>query len=251
MIKDDTIEQGRLRPLTVLQGAGMINGISNADFGNMSLVYGDTAGALSNRENFLRKLNVDHRNLVMAEQVHGSKVAQVTGRDRGKGTLSYDMVLAGVDALVTEERNLPLAVFTADCLPIFLYDRQIPAIGLVHAGWRGTKENIVARTISLMERGFKSRPQDLIAGFGPSIKKCCYEVGREFQKYFTNGLIERNGSYFLDLAGINTKQLLEAGVQRRNILDPGICTACRNNEFFSFRRQGISCGRMISVIMLK
>jgi len=248
---DDTLREVRLRELIVFKEAGVINGISSYDFGNMSLVYGDTAGALSNRDNFLKKLNIDYRNLVAAEQVHGSKVAQVAVNDRGKGALVYDTALAGVDALVTKDSNLPLAIFSADCLPIFLYDRHIPAIGLVHAGWRGTKENIVARTIGLMEKEFKSRPQDLVAGFGPLIRECCYEVGGEFQRHFANGLIERNGSYFLDLAGINTKQLVDAGVRKRSIFDLEICTSCQNNGFFSFRRQGIGCGRMISVIMLK
>jgi len=251
MITDDALQQGRLQSLMVFEETGMINGTSNSDFGNMSLVYGDTAGALVNRQHFLKKLNIDYRNLVTAEQVHGSRVAQVVVSDRGKGALSYNTALAGVDALLTKDRNLPLAIFSADCLPIFLYDREIPAIGLVHAGWRGTKENIVAKAIDLMKKEFKSKPQDLIAGFGPSIRECCYEVDGEFQKHFTYGLIERKGSYFLDLAGINRKQLVSSGVKERNIFDPGICTFCRKSDFFSFRRQGISCGRMISVIMLR
>ncbi len=217
----------------------------------MSLVYGDTKDALENRKNFLRQLGIDHRDLACAGQVHGNHIAYVRKADKGRGALSYDTAIPDTDALITDRRNLPLAIFTADCLSVFLHDPVTCGIGLIHAGWQSTKKGITARTIEAMQKQFKARAQDLYAGFGPAIKDCCYEVDRDFQEFFPQGLLVRDNRYFLDLVGLNLRQLLESGVRQDNILDSGICTACQNKEFFSYRKEGSSCGRMMSVIMLR
>lgn len=217
----------------------------------MSLAYGKTDGSLKNRRDFLRELGIDYRDLVCAGQVHGSRVKFIEEKDKGKGALSADTAIPDTDAFITNRRNLPLAVFTADCLSVFIYDPRKSAIGLAHAGWRSSKENIVSKTVQLMQEKFGSLAQDLEAGFGPLIRQCCYEVGEEFNQHFNAGIIRRNSRYYLDLAGINKKQLLDSGLKEENITDPQICTACRNEEFFSFRKEGVSCGRMMSVMMLK
>ncbi len=218
---------------------------------NMSLAYGDTAHSLANRKQFLASLGIDYRDLVCAKQIHSNKVAYICEKDKGRGALSYDSAIADTDALITSARNLPLAVFTADCLSVFLYDAKTASIGLAHAGWRSTKENIVIKTVQLMQKEFHTEPKDLYALFGPAIRDCCYEVGDDFQKNFAYGLKLRNKKYYLDLAGINKKQLLETGVAEASIDDSGVCTSCQNEDFFSFRKEGNSCGRMMSVIMLK
>jgi len=220
--------------------------------GNTSLSYGDTAHSLENRKNLLKGLGIHYRDLVCAKQVHGSAARYIRQVDRGKGALSYDNAIADTDALVTDEKNVPLSIFTADCLSIFLYDSKTHAIGLVHAGWRSSKEEIAVKTVKLMQERFNTRPQDLCAGFGPAIRECCYEVQGECAGIFSpEHIIERNGRHYLDLAGINKKQLLNSGVKDKNIFDSSICTACRNEEFFSFRKEGRDCGRMMSVMMLK
>lgn len=217
----------------------------------MSLFYGDTADSLKSRQKFLKELGIDCRDLVCAQQVHKSRVRYIEEADRGKGALFYETALPETDALITGKPNLPLAVFTADCLPIFLYDPKTPAVGLVHVGWRGARGAIVSKALKVMEGRFETSPQDLMAGFGPAIGSCCYEVKEEFKKFFPDDIVEKNGHYYLDLAGVNKKQLLHAGVKKANIFDANICTSCRNKEFFSYRREGNSCGRMMSVIMLK
>lgn len=219
--------------------------------GNMSLFYGNTKDTLENRRNFLQELGIDYRDLVCAQQVHGSIARYIQETDKGKGALSYDTVLPDTDALITHERNLPLAVFTADCVSIFLYDRKTPSIGLVHAGWRNTRDNIVGKTVKLMQKEFNTEVKDLFVGFGPAITSCCYTVVEDFMDFFPRDLIKRNNHYYLDLAGINKKQLLGLGVRDKNIFDSQICTSCHNEEFFSYRKEGSSCGRMISVMMLK
>jgi hypothetical protein len=189
--------------------------------------------------------------LVCAKQIHSSNIKYVKEEDRGRGALSYDSSIADTDAFITDRRNIPLGVFTADCLSIFLYDALTPAIGLVHAGWRSTKEGIAAKTIALMQKEFNTRTENLSVAFGPCIRSCCYEVQEEFKNSFSFGLILKNGRYYLDSAAINKKEILDSGVKENNLFDPGICTLCRNTEFFSYRKEGKSCGRMISLAMLK
>jgi polyphenol oxidase len=218
---------------------------------NMSLNYGLTQGAIDNRRDFLGCFGIDYRDIVSAKQTHSANVRLVDKKDKGSGALSYAGAIADTDAFVTCEPNLPLAVFTADCLSIFLYDPENRAIGLVHAGWKGSRDEIVVKTVALMREKFNTKPLDLLAGFGPSIRQCCYEVGSEFRDYFILGLQKKGSRYFLDLTGINRKQLLDSGLREENISDRGRCTSCFNAEFFSFRKEPLGCGRMISMIMLK
>ena len=196
----------------------------------MSLAYGDTKDSLNNRKNFLKALSIDYGNLVCAEQVHGATIHYVRETDRGRGALSADTAIPSTDALITDKKNLPLAVFTADCLSVFLYDPRKNAIGVVHAGWRSSREEIALKTVRLMQEKFQAEPEDILAGFGPAIRECCYH---------------------LDLVGSNKKQLLSSGVKETNISDCGICTVCKNSEYFSYRKEKDAAGRMISLILLK
>lgn len=220
--------------------------------GNMSLFYGDTGNTLENRKNFLVSLGIDYQNLVCAKQAHGSMVRYIQEIDSGKGALSYDSAIADTDALITDKKNLPLSIFTADCLSVFLYDSKTPSIGLVHAGWRSSKENVTVKAVRLMQEKFNTEVEDLYAGFGPAIRDCCYEVEGEFTDFFApEYLIKKDSRYYLDLIGINKKQLLVQGLKDKNIFDSKICTACRSEEFFSYRKEGIGCGRMMSIMMLR
>lgn len=234
-----------------LSGTDIVSDFSTRASGNMSLGCGDTKSSLKNREGFLSKSGIDYRDLICARQAHGSNVRYATEEDKGRGALSPEAAFSDTDGFITDRRNVALAVFTADCLPIFLHDPKNFAIGLAHAGWRGTKENIAGKTVNLMKAKFNTEPQDLHVGLGPAVRHCCYEVGEEFKIFFPDGFIERDKHYYLDLIKINKKQLLCSGVQDINIFDCGICTSCRSQDFFSYRKEGVDCGRMMSVIMLK
>ncbi|MBN1526974.1 MAG: peptidoglycan editing factor PgeF [Candidatus Omnitrophica bacterium] len=223
------------------------SGLSN----NMSFSHGDTSRSPANREEFLKGLDIDHRDLVCAKQVHGCGIRYATEADKGKGALSRDTAFDGTDALITDRRGVPLAVFTADCLSVFLFDTLRPAIGVVHAGWRSTAKRIVAETVRAMQKHFNTDPAHLCAGFGPAIRGCCYEVGPELAKVFPDDVSAREGRHYLDLAAANKRQLLESGVSGSRILDPGYCTFCGSGRFFSYRKSGESCGRIMSVAMLR
>jgi len=237
-------------PLEGAVGENVACAFSSKAGGNMSLSYGDTSRALENRKSFLSSLGIDYKDLVCAKQVHGNSVRYASEADKGRGALAYSASIPDTDGLITDTRDLPLAIFTADCLSVFLYDPQRPAIGLIHAGWRSSEAGIVACAVKSMQGKFNTDPARLIAGFGPRIKDCCYEVARDFKGKFSLGLAERTGRLYLDLAQVNKEQLTGLGVKEKNIFDSDFCTSCSNEEFFSFRKEGKEAGRMLSVIML-
>jgi polyphenol oxidase len=184
------------------------------------------------------------------------------------------------DAAVTNRPGLLLAVQTADCVPILLVDSKKWVIGAVHAGWRGTLARIVTKTIGAMRMHFGSDPRDLLAAIGPCIGPCCYEVGTEVATQFLSQFEDASGyfdelrtgdepnplqwlnmcppghqpplrSVILDLRKANQSQLVGAGLDSRNIHAIDLCTACRPDLLFSYRKQGPQTGRLMSAIALK
>jgi len=230
---------------------GLVCATSSRTNGNMSLSYGPTENSLQNRKVFLSPLGIDYRRLVCAKQIHGSNIKYADEADAGKGALAYLDAIPDTDALITNKKGLPLAIFTADCLAVFLYDPRHQAIGLVHAGWRSTRDKILSKTILRMQELFKTEPGGLVLTFGPAIGSCCYEVEEEFKKFFPKAVISRNGRFYLDLELENKNQALAEGLRQENISGPGDCTFCAPKKFFSFRREGEEAGRMMSVLMLK
>ncbi len=164
------------RVLKEFNSSGIVCSYSCRLDGNMSLNYGDTKDSLNNRSDFLSKLGIDYRNLVCAKQAHGGNIEYVTHNDLGRGALTCEAAVDNTDGLITDKRNLPLAIFTADCLSVFLYDTFTPALGLIHAGWRSSKENISAKAVKLMREKFGTDAKRLMVIFGPAMRKCCYRV---------------------------------------------------------------------------
>jgi len=226
-----------------------------AAFSKRNLDLGFRAASLEQikhrRKAFLDNFSINYEDLVCCQQTHGGNVALVSRHDAGRGAYDFETAVMDTDALVTNCRNLALAVFSADCLSIFLYAQDKNVIAIVHAGWQGTKENITKNTVELILNRFNIDVAGLLVGFGPAIRSCCYEVREEFKDYFSFGLIERQNRLYLDLIELNLAQLKDLGVRKEQILDAGFCTSCMNTEFFSYRREGVQAGRMMSVIMLK
>jgi YfiH family protein len=184
------------------------------------------------------------------------------------------------DATITDRPNLLLAVQTADCVPVLLVDPKKRAVAAIHAGWRGTLARIAAKTIGKMQMHFGTNPPDLLAAIGPSIGPCCYEVGTEVATQFLSQFADapdyfdefRTGDepnpiqwlnmmppghqpppkgVLLDLPKANRSQLLAAGLRPRNIHTIDLCTACRPDLLFSYRKEGSASGRLMSVIALR
>ena len=156
------------------------------------------------------------------------------------------------DALISDRAGILVGVKTADCVPILLVDSSIQVVAAIHAGWRGSAENIVAAAVSELTVRWKTRPGDLRAAIGPSIGVCCYEVGPEVAHRFetwNSRMRQARSPVHLDLPAINEAQLRAAGVT--DIWKSGECTFCLPGRFFSFRREREQAGRMVSFIGLQ
>lgn len=228
---------------------------------NLSFRSGDEADTvLENRAVVSQSLGIEPEALTCPEQVHGSVVAVVTEGDRGKGAITEDDAISGVDSLVTNVRGLPLMVLVADCVALSLYDPANGAVGLAHAGWKGTLGRVAERTVAAMADAFGTRAADLFAGISPSIGRGHYEVGQEvfdaFVSEFGRGKANRflpedmDGTFYLDLWGMNEHQLVTAGLDPEQITIAEMCTACHPNLFYSHRHEGGDTGRIAGLIMI-
>ena len=150
------------------------------------------------------------------------------------------------DALLTWEPGVTVSVRTADCFPVLLVDMHHHAVAAVHAGWRGTADGVVVEALRRMRAEFGTNAVDISAAIGPGIGACCYQVGEEVARRFG---LEQAGR--LDLAAENLRQLTLAGVPREQISLAGLCTHCHPAQFYSWRRDRESVGRMISYVGIK
>jgi polyphenol oxidase len=196
--------------------------------------------------------------IVGLRQVHGAEVAVVSAPDAGKGAKPGSDPLARADALITRDQGVTLMTLHADCLPIFIVDPRTPAVAAIHAGWRGTVDDVAGATIKVLSESFGSEPAELLAFFGPSIGSCCYEVGAEVVEVWgfragdeaAESLVHVNGSTALDLRAANRMLLKRAGVKMENVEVMDVCTKCNRDEWFSHRGQGPETGRFAAFIGL-
>ena len=210
-------------------------GISEGPYTELNLglhVGDDCEKVINNREILSKAIGIIPTDITCGEQTHGTKVQIVTKDDKGRGATVWKNGFPNTDALVTNAKNTPLAVLTADCAAIFFYDPENQAIGIVHSGRKGTENEISIKVIQTMHDTFGTCAENLIAGIGPCIYPCCYDV---------------------DLPNTIRNQLLEAGVRAENIEVSGICTSCHNDIFYSYRARGDNpeTGRFMNLIMLK
>ena len=253
-------------------------GVSRA-YGGKSLNLGftpeDSRRAVEqNRAAFLRELGAVRKGhewpLVTVRQIHSDLIHCVPEMPEAP--------LAG-DGLVTQTPGLLLAILTADCLPVILADTKRRAIGVFHAGWRGTVKRIVEKGVGEMQRWFGTRPRDIKAAIGPGVHGCCYSVGPEVRSQFESqfeygsklfreveesdpvrekypllfltarapGHSELPKKIFLDLVEANRRQLLAVGVPAKNISASPLCTSCHTDLLFSYRAEKGVTGRMMAV----
>ena len=212
--------------------------------------------------------------LVSLRQIHSDLIHVVR---------SVEPCLLTGDGLVTNVPGVALAIMTADCLPVLLVDRKNKAVGAFHAGWRGTAKRIAEKGLGIMRHEFGTRPQDVLAVIGPGIQACCYEVGEELREQFQSQFAYADELFHevkhsdivrekypllfmnmrapghgdqciklhLDLREANRRQLIEAGVPKKQITALENCTACDTAHFFSHRAEKGRTGRMMAVIGIK
>ncbi len=210
----------------------------------------DKKEILKNR-NRLSKL-FPHKKFIVANQTHSDNI-HIVHEAKEQGWSSLEDAIEGCDALISNQKEVMLTILTADCVPILLFDPKEEVVAAVHAGWRGTKEEILFKTVQKMKKSFNSNPKDILAGIAPSIGICCYEVDWNVAQHFQHieaAYEAKNSKYMLNLPHINRTQLLKAGVKDENIEMSNLCTACNVNDYFSYRKENGCSGRFISMIGL-
>ena len=228
---------------------------------NCSPFCGDEAEHVAlNQQKLISHFPSQEVELIIPHQTHGCEVGVIDADFLELSTDERKARLEGVDALITNQTNCCLAISTADCVPVLLYDKMNHAVAAIHAGWRGTVQNIVGKTIDKMTELYGTRGVDLIASIGPSISQDAFEVGDEvfatFQKKGFEMLSianrhQKTQKWHIDLWEANRQLLLAKQIPSAQIEVAGICTWTQHEQFFSARRLGIASGRILSGIMIK
>jgi len=204
---------------------------------------GDPSPTATLARSLARALGLGDIPIVRATQVHGTAARRVVEAPPAVSVLDA----GSCDILATTLPGVALVVQTADCVPVVLAGPN--AVGIAHAGWRGSAANAAGAAVEEMSR-VGAPPSALRAWLGPSIGPCCYEVGGEVAAQFAGDFARRscNGRFTLDLRAVNRAQLEAAGVPAANISTHPSCTRCGGNQFASYRRDGAAAGRMISLV---
>ncbi len=214
----------------------------------------DLGSSALHRKSFLRSLDVESDEVYLVKQVHGDRVYVLDN-----ATLSCDDIAAvEADAIVTGLPGKPVGVLTADCVPVIVYDACLHVAGVVHAGRKGTAENILSKTIGVLRSVFGSRPENILVAMGPGIGGCCYEVDEicvrpfkdKFRTWADFAKKTVGDKYRLDLFLASEEDGLNAGIRPGNIFRLKECTACRVDRIFSYRKEG-KTGRLLTLAMLR
>jgi hypothetical protein len=237
-------------------------GVSEGEFSSLNLSYtrGDDKAAVD--ENFRRLANaigVTVNDFVFSDQTHTTNVLRVGKEDRGSGIVR-PRPYHDVDGLITNEPQVVLSTFFADCVPLYFVDVKKKAIGMSHSGWRGTVGRMGAKTLEAMTREFGTDPADVVAAVGPSICRDCYEISDDVAKVFMDTFPAQHrtfleekggGKYQLDLWKCNELILLEAGIRPEHLAVTNICTCCNPTHLFSHRASKGRRGNLGAFLYLK
>lgn len=199
-------------------------------------------------------IGIDVKNAVLSNQVHEDKIVSVGKKDCGNG-LFFENKFLSADGLITDEPEVALITFYADCVPVFFLDKKKRVIASVHSGWRGTVARIAGKAVDKFRNDYHSRPEDILVGIGPSIRKCHFEVGEDvaeiFRKEFGEDTVTSEAKKpHVDMQKAVVKTLSESGILNENITDSGICTYCNSDLLFSHRKTMGKRGNLAAVISL-
>ncbi|PXV68974.1 hypothetical protein CLV62_101240 [Dysgonomonas alginatilytica] len=233
-------------------------GVSNGNYTsfNLGLYSGDNVdNVIENRRRLASMLNIFSENLIFPYQTHGDDVCIIDNEFLSKGNDEQMQLLHGIDAVITNQKNICIGIGTADCVPILIYDPENKVLAAIHAGWRGTVAKLASKVVTIMKATYNSDPAKLVAGIAPSISPDYFEVGVEVVEEFVKAgfLIDDIGYYdfnttkfHVDLWFANELLLTQSGIPFESIEVAGMCTYAHGDQFFSARRQGIQSGRLIT-----
>ncbi|MGE5677407.1 MAG: peptidoglycan editing factor PgeF [Pseudomonadota bacterium] len=238
-----------------------LGGVSQGEYDSLNTSYlkeDPIENVRKNLEMVCGAVDIDYRKLVFSNQTHEDNIRVVTKEDIGKG-ISVPSDIMNTDGLMTNIPGIPMITFYADCVPLFFLDTKNKAVAVTHSGWKGTVMKIGAKTVKLMGEVYGTRPEDCLAGIGPSIGPECFEVGPEVAEVFKDSfkdwpqIIEPyyEGKSRINLWETNRLILKEAGIPEENITISGLCTVCKEEMFFSYRRDKGRNGSLSAIIELK
>ena len=210
---------------------------------NMSYTVGDEKENVDeNRKVFFEYLGLSVDDVAFQKQIHSDTIKFV---DKG-GSVGES------DALITKQKKLGLAISSADCTPIFIYDKENKIIAAVHSGWRGTQKCILKKVLKNLNHHFSSKPEDLLVYVAPSISQMNYEIGKEVAVLFDPIYLKmENGKIFLDVQKANINMLYEFGIPKDNIEISTLCSYEEKNLLHSYRRDGKLSGRSLGIIAMR
>lgn len=237
-------------------------GVSQGALGPMNLGFSrgdDPQAVLENYRRISFVSDIYAGDMVLSDQVHGDRILYVDQQDRGKGIMK-PKEMEGFDGLITDQPQVCLVAFFADCVPLFFLDPVRKIIGLAHAGWRGTVLEIGRKMVERMCQDFGCDAADILAGIGPSIGPCCFEVGEDVKEQFAAAFpawrdqiirpAENPEKSYVDLWQTNRKILERAGLRPEHITVTDLCTKCQEEYFHSHRRMGSVRGTQAAFLEL-
>ncbi len=239
-----------------------LGGVSRGSLGSLNIslkVSDDSLRVRENRDLLSRVLGIDLDRAVSVDQIHSDKVLKL---DANQVQAKKGGSLGEGDGIITKEIGIPIMILVADCLPVLFYDPIHKAIGLAHAGWRGTVSHVAAKTLLAMGEAYGTKPEEVRAVLGPCIGACCYEVGADVKNQFegvfpwAEEVLEGSGQshWKLNLSEANARQLIEIGMTKENLIRSELCTIQNLDLFYSHRAEASEkkmTGRMGVFMMLK
>lgn len=237
-----------------------LGGVSEGTFASMNLSFtrgDDPAAVRENFDRFCAAIRVNAEDVVISAQTHTANVKIVTAEDRGRG-ITREKEYNDVDGLITNDPNVVLCTQYADCVPLFFVDPVKRVVATSHAGWRGTASGIAAVTVDKMVEEFGCRREDILAGIGPSIGHCCFEVDRPVYEAFCQVPVfdegcftaDPNDKYHINLQETNRRWMLKSGLLAENITVTDLCTKCHPDIFWSHRVTADARGSLAAFIAI-
>ena len=239
-----------------------LGGVSKGEFTSMNFAFnrGDNPeDVLENYRRFCQAVGLDFHTLVASSQDHNTFVRKVGHENYGVGIIR-PKDLQSVDALVTDEPDVTLVTYYADCTPLYFVDIQNKVIALAHGGWRGTVGRIAEKVINVMKKDYGCQAENIICCIGPAISRCCYEVDKSCYDKFAEmenicpekiAFPQSNGKYNVDLLETNRQVILSCGVPESNITVSDVCTKCNSDLLWSHRATNGHRGTMSAFLCIK
>lgn len=265
ILKEYVIDGVPVLKYSLLEESGIVNHGFSTKLGGVSIGHcatmnistsrgDDPAAVEENKRRIANAIGVKPEHMVYTQQTHTTNVSIVTKEDRGR-------IIPETDGMITNDPEVCLVTFYADCVPLYFVDPVKKAIGLSHSGWRGTVNKMANVTIEKMQKEFGCNPADILAVVGPSICQDCYEVSEDViekfrknykEEYWTDIFYKKeNGKYQLNLWKANEYNFLDAGIKPEHIAVTNVCTCCNPEVLFSHRITGFNRGNLSAFLSLK